>query len=279
MWARAARLIACTASADRSANGSPNRYRICERSRSPSGPTASSVCSVPYRAATWRASGRSSSSAHPPGNPTEKVRSRPPASCAASAVTSPESMPPLRNVPRGTSLTSRLRTAARSRASVSSRASDRPSLCMGRNRTRQYRSVRTPLRLRRRVWPGGSRPADRNRHRSGGTYPKARYASRAWGSMSSRRGAAASYRAGSSEAKQNRGPSARYTRGLTPRRSRARNRSSVRASHTANANMPESRSTHAGPHSSQPWTRTSVSVPLRNRWPRDMSCARRSWKL
>jgi hypothetical protein len=52
-----------------------------------------------------------------------------------------------------------------------------------------------------------------------------------------------------------------------------------RSSQTANANMPLKRRRHSVPHSSQAWTMTSVSLRVRNVWPRASSSASTSMKL
>ena len=67
--------------------------------------------------------------------------------------------------------------------------------------------------------------------------------------------------------------------GLMPKRSRATMSSPRRASHTAKANMPRKRRTQSMPSSSYWWAMTSVSQPLRKRWPLAMSSSRSSMKL
>src|SRR5439155_16853682 len=61
--------------------------------------------------------------------------------------------------------------------------------------------------------------------------------------------------------------------------SRARKSRRRRASHTAKANMPRSRSTHASPYSSHARSSTSVSLRVAKRRPRACSSPRRSRKL
>ena len=85
---------------------------------STSGSRTSSWCSVPKAWATRRASPSSLKAAS--GNPIENVLTGAPERPAIVATTALESMPPLRNAPRGTSLTMCRRTASRRSARSSS---------------------------------------------------------------------------------------------------------------------------------------------------------------
>src|SRR3954469_20594912 len=106
-------------------------------------------------------------SSKPSSRPVAVVRSNPPVNverygryCAASAVMLPESMPPLRYAPSGTSATSCRSTAWRNSRSSSSAysSSELPSSCSVKSKSQYVRSRREPSRDEIvSVRPGGTR--------------------------------------------------------------------------------------------------------------------------
>ncbi len=112
-WRAVAAATAYVAIAEESANGSSKLRTITGASSAAFGSRISSWWSVPKRSATWRAYGSSSYEAAAAPKPIENVVRRPLVTSRMLATTTLESTPPDRNAPRGTSLSSRSRTASR----------------------------------------------------------------------------------------------------------------------------------------------------------------------
>ena len=199
------------------------------------------------------------------------------------ATINPESIPPERKAPRGTSAIMRRPTASPSSASRRSSASSSPSCrrsacalaatCAG---SQKLETRGSPRGGRTRKWPGSSLCRPRWMQCGEGTWPQRMKAPRLPRSISGvQPGCARS--AFSSEPNRNSGPNWPQNSGLRPIRSRARVMVRAARSQTANANMPMSRRKVAStPQAAQASTRTSVSECPRKVRPDAASSARNS---
>ena len=157
------RAVACATThvgiAEESANGSSRWSTTAGTSSATCGARTSSWWSVSNRAATARAYGSSSYDGVPASKPIENVAIRPEVAARMLATTALESIPPEMKTPRGTSLSSRSRTASRSSSRTrcaSSSGAGRAAPAAGGGGSSQYRRTRSRPSSRTAVWPGGS---------------------------------------------------------------------------------------------------------------------------
>ena len=174
-------------SADESANGSSNTSASSVSSVAGSGRIRTVWCWVPYRSATRCASELSSNERS--SNATVNVCTASGDSAAASAASMPESIPPERSTPTGTSETRCARTEPRSRSRSSSASSvvvPLRSSDSGAGRASANRSMLTLPSSHARRCPGGSFRHSRKIVSGPGTTLNARNASSASRSTSPR---------------------------------------------------------------------------------------------